>query len=65
MATYDVLKSVKFVKKSSQAVSMSKSNIITFSGKMSKDKAYIPPAGSYKPEKCFSYISRPGMNKRV
>ena len=65
MATYEVLKSVKYVKKSAQAVTMSKSNILRFSSKMAKDKEFVPPTGQYNPEKCFSYISRPGMKKRV
>ena len=65
MGTYDASTSKRFVLKSSQAVSMTKSNILTFSSKMAKDKAYIPPTGVYNPEKCYSFISRPNLRKRV
>lgn len=65
MGSYDMATSKKYVMRSQQAVSMTKSNILNFSAKMAKDKAYIPPAGSYNPEKCYSQISRPNMKKRV
>lgn len=65
MATYDVQKSKKFVMKTVQASAMSKSNILTFSSKMAKDKASIPPPAHYNPEKCYGFISRSGMKKRV
>jgi hypothetical protein len=44
---------------------MTKSDIPTFTAKSAKDKAWCPPAGTYNPEKCYTYISRPGMKKRV
>ena len=47
------------------AVAMTKSNIPTFTAKSAKDKEWCPPAGSYNPEKCFSFVSRPNMKKRV
>ena len=65
MGTYEASTSKKFIMKSNLAVSIAKTNILTFSGQMAKDKAYIPPAGSYNPEKCYSFISRSGMRKRV
>ena len=63
--TYEASTSKKFVMKSNQSVSITKTNILTFSGQMAKDKAFVPPAGSYNPEKCYTFISRPGMKKRV
>lgn len=64
MATYEAANSRRYVMKSTQAVSMTKSHILTFSSKMAKEKEYIPPAGHYSPEKCYKFVSRPGMKKR-
>lgn len=65
MGTYDAATSKKFVMKSNQAVTITKTNILTFSGQMAKDKAHIPPAGSYNHEKCYSFIARPIGRKRI
>jgi hypothetical protein len=57
--------SKKFVMKTVQSTTMSKTNILNFSGQMVKDKAYIPPPGSYNVDKCAKFVYKPGMRKRV
>ena len=65
MGTYDAATSKKFVMKSNLAVSIAKTNILTFSGQMAKDKAHIPPPGSYNYEKGYGFIARPIYRKRI
>lgn len=65
MGTYNASASKKYVMRSQMAVSMTKSNIPTFTAKMAKDKEWCPPAGKYNPEKCYSFVSRPNMKRRV
>jgi hypothetical protein len=65
MGTYDAATSKKYVMKSNMAASIAKTNILTFSSQMAKDKAHIPPAGSYNHEKCYSFVARPVYRKRL
>ena len=65
MGTYNASVSKKYTLRSQMAVSMSKSNIPTFTAKSANDKAWCPPAGTYNPEKCYTAISRPNMKRRV
>jgi hypothetical protein len=65
MGTYDAVTSKRNVMRAQMAVVMSKSNIPTFTAMMSKVKAWCPPAGTYNPEKCYSFVSRPNMKRRV
>lgn len=64
VGSYEVAKSVTFVKSKHPVISFPKSKSLKFTVEYSNSKKHIPGSANYKYEKCFDKISIPYMKKR-
>ncbi|CDW75861.1 UNKNOWN [Stylonychia lemnae] len=59
MGSYNPSKSYKNIDKKTHNVIISKTDTPNFSAKYAKEKAFVPPCGTYDADKCYSKVHRP------